>query len=339
MILKSYEIIKKTTKFIKYNFFLLYGENIGLKKDIKESIKIAINKNNNSIEYFTLQENDVCENENNFYNTIFSGSLFSNTKFITINNATDKIIKQIKSVSEKHHENVFVVINANILDKKSKLRNFFEKSSKTICIPCYLDNAKDLEIIAINEIRKNNINLSHESINLLIEKSNNDRNNLRNEMEKIKSFALNKKTINTEEIKSLINFSGNHKSENFINECLCGNISQYKKILSDFYNSTTNQIFLLRILSNKMYRLLNMKEEQRNHNNIDKLLDESKPPIFWKEKPLIKKQLTIWTSKNLKTTIGEINETELLCKKNSQISKIIFFNFFTKVCIRANNYS
>ena len=158
-------------------------------------------------------------------------------------------------------------------------------------------------------------------------------------MEKIKSFALNKKTINIEEIKSLINFSGNHKSENFINECLCGNISQYKKILSDFYNSTTNQIFLLRILSNKMYRLLNMKEEQRNHNNIDKLLDESKPPIFWKEKPLIKKQLTIWTSKNLKTTIGEINETELLCKKNSQISKIIFFNFFTKVCIRANNYS
>ena len=73
---------------------------------------------------------------------------------------------------------------------------------------------------------------------MLIEKSNNDRNNLKNEIEKIKSFALNKKKIEIDDIKSIINFSGEYKSDSLINECLCGNILQYKKIMSELYIST-----------------------------------------------------------------------------------------------------
>jgi len=202
-----------------------------------------------------------------------------------------------------------------------------------------LDNDKDLEIITIKELKKNNINLSRESMNLLIEKSNNDRNNLKNEIEKIKSFSLNKKKIEIDEIKSIINFSGEYKSDLLINECLCGNILQYKKILSELYINTVNQIFLLRILSNKIRRLLNMKELEINYNNLDSLLNTSKPPIFWKEKPMVKKQLAIWSLGDLKKIVYEINDTEILCKKNPQISKTIFFNLFTKLCKKANNYS
>ena len=126
--------------------------------------------------------------------------------------------------------------------------------------------------------------------------------------------------------------------ETLINECLCGNISQYKKIISELYESTVNQILLLRILSNKIHRLLKIKE-QENHSNIDNLINTSKPPIFWKEKTLVKKQLSIWSLNDLKKIITDINTTELLCKKNPQISNSIFFNFFSEICKKANNYS
>ena len=339
MIVKSYEIQRNPSNFIKYNLFLLYGENDGLRKDIKESIRVAFNQKNTHIELLSLYENDIIDREENFYNSIYSGSLFSNKKIITINNGTDKIIKQVKDIVEKIPENVFIIIFAGVLEKKSKLRNFFETNIKTLCIPCYLDNEKDLAIIAKTELKKNNIILSSEVINLLIEKSNNDRANLRNEIEKITSFALNKKNLEIDEIKLIINFSGEYKSDNFINECLCGNILQYKKILSELYSNTVNQISLLRILSNKIQRLLNMKEIEENYSNLDDLLNASKPPIFWKEKPMVKKQLTIWTLNNLKKTIYEINDIELLCKKNPQISTMIFFSFFTKICKKANNFS
>ena len=338
MIIKSYEIQRNPLNFIKYNLFLLYGENDGLRKDIKESIKVAVNQQNTHIELLSLYENDIIDNEENLYNSIYSGSLFSNKKIITINNGTDKIIKQVKDIVEKLPENVFLIIFSGVLDKKNKLRNLFETNIKTLCIPCYLDSDKDLEIIAKTEFKKNDIILSRELINLLIEKSNNDRNNLRNEIGKITSFALNKKKLEIDEIKSIINFSGEYKSDSLINECLCGNILQYKKILSELYLNTVNQISLLRILSNKIQRLLYMKEMERNYNDLDGLLNASKPPIFWKEKPMVKKQLTIWTLGNLKKTIYEINDIELLCKKNPQISNMVFFDFFTRICKKANNY-
>ena len=339
MILKSYEIQKNKSNLSKYNFFLLYGENFGLKKDIKRNIEIEIKKIKKNIEISSLYENDILNNEENFFNSIFSGSLFSEKKIIIIHESTDKIINNVTNIYNKYVENVYLIFFSDVLEKKSKLRNFFEINKKTICIPCYLDSEKDLEIIAQSELKKSSINLSREAINLLIEKSNSDRNNLKNEIEKIKSYALNKKRIEFDEIKSLINFSGDHKSDILVNECLCGNILQYKKVVSEIYINTINQVYLLRILSNKIQRLLKIKEKENKLNNLDKLINSSTPTIFWKEKPLVKKQLSIWNRNDLNKLINEINNTELLCKKNPEISKVIFFNFFTKICSKAKNSS
>ena len=339
MIKKSYEVEKKISNLLKYNLFLLYGENYGLKKDIREIIKSEIKKNDSNVELSSLYEKDITDNEDNFYNSIYSGSLFGNKKIITIYNGTDKIISQVEDINQKYPENVFIIIFSEILEKKSKLRNFFETNTKTICIPCYLDNERDLEIIANKELKKENVFLSKESMNLLIEKSNSDRDNLKNELEKIKSFSLNKKKIEIDEVKSIINFSGEYKSDLLINECLSGNTSQYKKIFSEMYINTVNQTYLLRILSNKIQRLLSIKKKQSSSNNLENLVNDTKPPIFWKEKPVVKKQLSIWKLDDLQSTIKEINDIEILCKKNPQISKIVFFDFFSKICQRASSYS
>jgi len=339
MIIKSYEIKKNELSLQKCNFYLLYGENLGLKKDIKKFITNVIKQKDNKIEILSLYENEVINNKDNFFNLIYSGSLFSQKKIITIYDCTDKINDIIKKAFEKYSNDIYLIFFSNILDKKSKLRTFFEKEKKIICVPCYLDSEKDLVTIAQIELKKNKITLSRESINLLVEKSNADRNYLRNEIEKIISYSHNKEKIEIDEIKSLINFSGDYKSDIFINECLCGNINQYKKIISELYVNTINQIFLLRILSNKIHRLLKIKEQANESDNLDALLSSCKPAIFWKEKPIVKKQLTIWKPKDLKKIILDINNTEILCKKNPHISNSIFFNFFMGICKKANSFS
>ena len=339
MIIRSYELKKNLTSAKGSNFYLLYGENFGLKKELKNFISNSIKEKNQNTEILTLYENEVIEKEENFYNYIYSGSLFSEKKIIIIYDASDKLINKIDDIYEEFPETTYLIILSQNLEKKSKLRNFFEKNKKTYCIPCYEDNEKDLEIIAQHELKKDNLTLSREIINLLIEKSNADRNNLRNEIEKIKSFLFNKKNINIEEIKKLINFSGDYKSEIFVNECLCGNTIKYRKIISEMYSNTVNQILLFRILGNKIQRLLRIKEQKNISNNFDNLINEARPPIFWKEKPLVKKQLNIWSLKDLRKIIDDINKIELLCKKNSQISNSIFFNFFSEICKKANNFA
>ena len=339
MIIKSYEVKKNLSNFHHYNFFLLYGENTGLKNDIKDMIRHEIKEKDSVIDTLSLYENEILNDEENFYNFVYSGSLFSNKKIVTIFDATDKIIKKISDVYEKIPKDTFLIIFSSILEKKSKLRIFFEKEKKTICIPCYLDRERDLEIIAQTKLRKNNIFLSKESLNLLIEKSNSDRDNLKNELNKIIAYSLSKKKIELDEIKSLINFSGDYKSDILVNECLCGNLPKYKKILSELYVNITNQILLLRILSYKVQRLLKIKEQEDNSDSLDNLINTSKPAIFWKEKAVVKKQLSIWSLNELKKIISEINNTEFLCKKNPKISKVIFLDFFSRICIKANNFS
>jgi DNA polymerase-3 subunit delta len=339
VISKSYEIEKKILDLSKHNLLLLYGENIGLKKDIRNKIKIDLNKKEDSIEILSFYESEILDNEDDFYNSIYSGSLFSNKKMITINNGTDKILKLIEDIYIKYPENLILIIFSEILEKKSKLRIFFEKSSTAVCVPCYSDNNKSLETILTNELRKNNITISRESINLLIDKSNNDRNNLRNEIEKIKAYSLNKKNLSVEEIKSIANFSGEYKSDSLINECLNGDINQYKKIVSELYLNTVNYVLLLRILYNKIQKLLNIKKLEKNTTDIDVLISSFKPAIFWKEKPIIKKQLSIWKQEDLRKITSKINEIELLCKKNPLVSKVIFFSFFNKLCKQASKHS
>jgi len=339
MIFKSYEAQKNLTNILKSKMILLYGKNYGLKKEINESIIIRGKQENNDVEISSYYESDITDNENIFYETIYSGSLFSSKKIITINNCTDKIIKQIEDIIKKNPENLFIIFQADILEKKSKLRSFFETNPDCSCIPCYLDTNKDLENIIIRNFRENKIAISKEAINLLIEKSNNDRGNLRNEIDKIKSYSKDKKQISIEEIRLLINFSGEYKSDALVNECLSGNILGYKKILDEIYTNTINQIFILRILNNKIEKLLKMKELEKNYKDIDSLINLSKPAIFWKDKPVVKKQLIIWKVEDLKRMINKLNDTELLCKKNPKSSNIIFFNFFTEICKKANSYS
>ena len=91
MISKSYEIQKNISNFIKYSFFLLYGENFGIKKEIKECITKKIGNVGSNLEIISLYENDLLENEDDFFSTAYSGSLFGNTKIIIINNCSDKI--------------------------------------------------------------------------------------------------------------------------------------------------------------------------------------------------------------------------------------------------------
>jgi DNA polymerase III, delta subunit len=142
MIIKSYEVQKNKSNLLKYNFFLLYGENLGLKKDIRKFIKTGIEQGSNNAEILFLYEDEILDDEENYYNLIYTGSLFSNKKIITIYEATDKIIKKISDIYDKYPENVFLIIFSEILEKRSKLRNFFEANKKAICIPCYLDSEK-----------------------------------------------------------------------------------------------------------------------------------------------------------------------------------------------------
>ena len=308
MILKSFEIkkINQNTN----NLILFYGKNEGLKNEALD----ILTKDKNSI--FNYEEKEILDSENNFIENILSKSLFEQQKFIIIKRATDKIFKIIEILNSKNLEDVTIVLNSDNLEKKSKLRSFFGKDKKLICVPFYPDNDQTLSKLAYNFLRDKKISISSSNINLIVNKCVGDRETLINELRKIEYFTKNGKNINSEIISKLINLNENHSISELIDNCLAKNKKKIVVILNENNFSNEDCIMITRSFLIKAKKLLTLSTLFESNKNIDLTISSAKPPIFWKEKEITKQQIYKWKPKNIKKLIFTLSETELQIKKN-----------------------
>ena len=308
MILKSFEI-KKIDQCIN-NLLLFYGKNEGLKN---ETLDILIKNKNNISNY---DEKEVLDNENDFIENILSKSLFENQKIIVIKRATDKILKIIEILNLKNITDVTIILNSDNLEKKSKLRSFFEKNKELICIPFYPDNDQTLSKLAYNFLRDKKISISSSNINLIVTKCSGDREALVNELQKIEYFTKNGKKINSENISKLINLNEDHSISELIDNCLAKNEKKIISILNENNFSNEDCIMIIRSFIVKAKKLLTLSKTFETNKNIDLTISSAKPPIFWKEKEITKQQIYRWNPNDIKQLIYSLSETELKIKKN-----------------------
>ena len=181
MIVKHFDLNK--INFNKDHYILLHGANEGAKSD---EILNILSKNTDR-EIIKYDENEILNNIDEIYNRVLSKSLFENKKII-INRSSDKILKFISELLERKIQDVSIILKALVLEKKSKLRSFFEKSKTLVIVPFYEDTHSILSSMAQKFFREKKISISPSSINLLIQKCNGDRGNLRNELKKNRVF-------------------------------------------------------------------------------------------------------------------------------------------------------
>ncbi|WP_440677535.1 DNA polymerase III subunit delta [Candidatus Pelagibacter sp. HIMB1587] len=318
MIIKSFEANKIKTS--KNNIILMYGRNEGLKRQLTEELS----SNFNDIEIY--EEKEILDNSNKFIENILNKSLFSNKQMFIIRRATDKIHKILEEINLKGISDTIIVHSDN-LEKKSKLRSYFEKDKQLICIPFYPDNDQTLSKIAIEFFKKRNIFISQLNINQIVTKSLGDRGILYNELLKIENFSKSGKKLTDEIIKKLINLSENHSISELIDNCLEKNKIKLIKILNENIYSNDDCIIILRTLLTKSKKLLILSKEYEKNKNIDLTISTSKPPIFWKEKETTKRQIKSWKPQKLKLLIYKINELELIIKKNFNNSLNLLTDF------------
>ena len=213
------------------------------------------------------------------------------------------------------------------MDKKSKIRNFFEKETNTVCIPFYEDNAQTLSFVAQKFIRDKNISISQQLINIVVERAMGDRINLKNELQKIESFSKNKKNISLQDILKITNLSENYDISDLVDSCLSKNKKRIIKILNENNFNSEDCILILRVFLSKLKRLTRLHSEINNQKNIETAISSYKPPIFWKEKEIVKQQVKQLNYKEAKNLIIKTNQIELLVKKNPQSSINITTDF------------
>ena len=330
MIIKNYQFNINTEITKKYKALLLYGVNEGIKKEFIEKIK----QENRKAEIYTFFEEEILKNKQLFFENIFNNSLFEESKVIILYEATDKIFNIVDESLNKLDEHVKLYIIANNLDKKSKLRKLFEVSKNDGIIPLYEDDERTL----LNYIKKELDEfkgLTNEICNLIISNSKLDRRLIKNEILKIKTFFINK-IINKELLENLLNQKKESDFEEIRDSAIMGERIKLNKLLSSNSINKEDLFFFLHSLIFKFKKMKDLLESKEK--NLEIIIENAKPPIFWKEKPILKKQLNIWSKKNIDKIINNLNITEILVKKNSQIeSTIIFNNLLVNICNEATS--
>ncbi len=320
MILKQYEVSKINNKL--YPIILFYGQNNGAKEEeILNIIKTQKTKPN------IYEEKQILENYELFYNDIVSDSLFDDKKIFIIKRVTDKLVKIIEEILNKNISNFTLVLDANNLEKRSKLRNLFEKNKALICVPFYPENISQLIQIANNFFKKINFQISQSNINLIVNKSNGDRGILKNELQKIEMFLHNNKKLTSSNLLKLINIAENYNISELVDYCLAKNEKKITNILNENNFSNEDCIIIVRTFLNKSKKILKLSSEYEKNKNLDLTISSAKPPIFWKDKEITKHQILKWKPKNIKNLIYELNDIELKIKKNLNISINIITNF------------
>ena len=327
MIVKHFEITKSNLS--KNNIYLFYGENEGLKQDIVKNIFESEYKDS----IYRYDEKEILDNSENFFQKVFENSFFDNKKLIVVSRATDKLKDLIEEVLEKKILDVKVVILSGVLEKKSKLRTLFEKNKTLICVPFYPDNNQALSAIVNSFFRQKKIPLSQESINLLVERSRGDRHNLKNELNKIENFLINKKNLNINQILKITNLAENYDVTELVDSCLSKNQKKTINILNENNYSLEDTILIIRTLLIKSKRLLKIQIQIESKKNIESVISSFKPPIFWKDKEVVKQQVRKWSAKSIEDLIYRISKIELLIKKNSNNSINILSDFIISEAI------
>ena len=308
MIIKSFELSKIDLK--KNKLILFYGKNNGFKKSATDDLK---KKFKNILIY---DEKEILENKDNFFDNILTKSLFETNKFIIIKRGSDKIINIINQIIDKNLDDINILINAENLEKRSKLRTLFEKNKDCICAPFYSDNDQTLSKLAHNFLKEKNISLSQANLNLIINKCNGDRENLINELNKIEYFQMNGKKITSENIAKLINLNENHNLSELINNCLLKNKKRTIYLLNENNFANEESVLIVRTFLNKCKRILELANNYKKNKSIDLTIASAKPPIFWKEIEITKQQIYKLPPKKIKQLITELSELELNIKKN-----------------------
>jgi DNA polymerase-3 subunit delta len=331
MIIKSFELDKINVK--SSNFYLFYGENEGYKNEAIEKIfNINISKN-----IYRYEEKEILDNFESFFESIQSKSFFEKEKLIIISRVSDKIKNIIEEIIEKNIEDIKIILNSGILEKKSKLRSLFEKNKNIICVPFYADSNQTLSKIINNFFREKKIIVSQEKINLLIDRCRGNRENLRNELDKIDNFVKNKKNINIDQIMKLTNLAENYNVSELIDSYLAANFKKTINILNENNFSIEDCMLITRTLLVKSKRLYKLLLEINNNKSIEEAISSFNPPIFWKDKETVKHQIKNWSLNRAENLIYKTNELELLIKKNSNNSINILSDFIINQPNRISN--
>ena len=170
----------------------------------------------------------------------------------------------------------------------------------------------------------------------MVDNSNLDRSKLHNELDKIINF-FESKTLDQEKLEKLLNMKINDDFKMLRDEALKGNKLLTNKLINDTVIEPDKNYLYLSLINQQLQKLLKILTSD-NGKDLESTINKIKPPVFWKDRPILGAQVLKWNIDKIKKLLSETYNIELKIKTSSSVNnKVLIKKLIVDICCLANS--
>ena len=319
---------------------MFYGPNFGLINLIyKKTILLLSIDLNDPFNVSKIDGNEFKDNPSILNDNI---STFSMTKdkrvvlldltYVTINKVIENII--LNTIKEKNND-FLLLIKSNNLGSKNELVRFIEKLDNGILVPCYEENSNNIKIQISRLFNQYKLIFSPDFVSTLSSKFNSDTSINLMEIKKLESFLMDNENITEERILSIVTDNIDINLNKIIQHCSSGKIQEALFSLDKIYENSNTAISITRLFVKQFKIIETVLLAVQKGSNMSETINNMRPPIFFKDRPLLTLQCQLWSLKKVDLIFKRLIEVELKLKSNIFSNKILLSQFILSTALIA----
>ena len=247
------------------------------------------------------------------------------------------IINILISALKSEIDNCFLIIKADNLGSQNELVKFASSSQLCLLVPCYEESVINIKTKLYNIFNENHLKFSNDFISLLSSKFSNDSSINQMEIDKLKTFLINNIAVDETALLNLINNNTDININKIAINCGSGDVRNALFFYEKAIQSSVSPIIIIKTLLKHFKIIENILYNVSNGNNIDYAMNSIRPPIFFKDKPLISLQAKIWTINKISLVKKRLTDAEIKCKFYSKIDKLLIGQLILSISVIAKN--
>ncbi len=293
---------------------LLYGPDSGLVRERARRMKTAVLSADDPFAFVEMPEAVLLDDTARLSDELSAMGFLSAKRLVMVVGAGDKLTAIIRDAAHALHENVFLLVTAGELSTRSPLRDWFEKAPQAAAIACYRDEARDIQAIINRCFSEERITAGRDVVDYLCASLGNDREVTRSELEKIVTYTGRGNALSLEEAGALVDYSRDTQLDDIVMAAADKNISTLDAMLTVHLREGTAPIAYLRALTRYFNRLYFIKSQATAGYDIETVIANLKPKVFYKHVPLITRHARNWGLEQIIRALKLLISAELSCK-------------------------
>ncbi|MEQ8229043.1 MAG: DNA polymerase III subunit delta [Rhodospirillales bacterium] len=310
---------------------LIYGPDHGLVRERADRlIRAVAGAGDDPFRVASLTESDIADDAERLASERAALAFGGGRRAIRIDGG-DKLAPAVERALDVAGDGVVVIVGGE-LPARSKLRKLCEGAKTAAAVPCYADDTRATEQVVREALTAANLTIGREALAYLSENLGNDRLVSRRELEKLVLYMADAgPEVTLADAQACVGDNAGRGTDAVTRALAGGDVPALLRDYASALDLGDGAIGMLRAAQRMFQRLHLAAGDVARGSRPEQAVENLRPPVFFKEKPLFINALRSWPPARLGTALEILTEAERACKSGLGPDEVICERAFIRL--------